>query len=431
MQFKKTKFLTMTIGSLGASLALADQASSNGFLEDSHLNLLLRNFYIDQDNHDGGNDRRDWAQGFMLDYKSGYTQGTVGFGIDLHGYAGVKLDSNKGEGRSQLLPPEHDGSTSDSTGMLGGAVKMRISNTELKYGNLRPYNPVFALADTRLLPATATGFMLNSAELPGLSLDAGHFTASKDMNRSNSRGDFLAIYAGVASDTVDYVGGKYSVNDQLKLSLYASKYADVWKQYYGNVNYTLPVNEKQKLNLDFNIYRTNDEGKALAGKIDNTAWSLGAAYTVAAHTFGLSYQEIDGDQPFDYLGLSGGAYQDSIYLGNSSQYADFNGPHERSWQARYTLDMATLGVPGLSFMARYTRGDNIDGSHMDASSPYAYYGSDEKHWERDFDVRYVVQSGPAKNLSMRVRQATHRMSGVSDSDVDQLRLIVEYPISFF
>ena len=28
----------------------------------------------------------------------------------------------------------------------GAAVKMRISRSELKYGDLRPYNPVFALA---------------------------------------------------------------------------------------------------------------------------------------------------------------------------------------------------------------------------------------------------------------------------------------------
>ncbi len=41
-----------------------------------------------------------------------------------------------------------------------------------------------------------------------------------------------------------------------------------------------------------------------------------------------------------------------IFLANSVQYSDFNGKDERSWQARYDLNMASYGVPGLDFMAR-------------------------------------------------------------------------------
>ncbi len=66
---------------------------------------------------------------------------------------------------------------------------------------------------------------------------------------------------------------------------------------------------------------------------------------------------------------------------------------------------------------------------MDASSPYAYYADNEKHWERDVNVQYVVQSGAAKDLKFRLRQATHRISATSDVDSDQVRFIVEYPLS--
>ncbi|WNQ02431.1 OprD family outer membrane porin, partial [Pseudomonas aeruginosa] len=41
---------------------------------------------------------------------------------------------------------------------------------------------------------------------------------------------------------------------------------------------------------------------------------------------------------------------DSIFLANSVQYSDFNGPGEKSWQARYDLNLASYGVPGLTFM---------------------------------------------------------------------------------
>jgi imipenem/basic amino acid-specific outer membrane pore len=411
---------------------MANQAESQGFIEDGHLTFLTRNMYWNHDRHEGADDRREWGQGFRLDYKSGYTQGLVGFGVDLSAYAALKLDGGRGHsGAAGVLVPEGDG-TRDEASSAGASVKMRLSNTELKYGNnLRPYNPVFAPADARLLPSTTTGFWLTSSELDGLGLEAGHFTAAKDFNSTNSNDDFFAAYAGVSTDTVNFLGGNYAVNDRLSVSLYGSEYEDIWRQYYLNTNYNLPLSDSQSLNFDVNVYRTDDEGRSLAGEIDVTAWSLAAAYTIGAHTFKLTHQQIDGDQPFDYLGMGPGTFHDSIYLANSSQLADFNGPNEKSWGMHYNLDMTSYGVPGLSFHARYIRGTDVDGSKMDPSSPYAYYADSEEHWERDLAVAYVVQAGPAKDLSLRLRQATHRISGTSDVSSDQVRLIIEYPYEIF
>ena len=99
---------------------------------------------------------------------------------------------------------------------------------------------------------------------------------------------------------------------------------------------------------------------------------------------------------------------------------DFNGKDEKSWQARYDLDMASFGVPGLSFMARYVRGTGID------NGP----GSDLDRWERNIEAKYVVQDGAAKDLSFRVRQATYRADeGFEGGKLDEVRLIVEYPLS--
>lgn len=98
-------------------------------------------------------------------------------------------------------------------------------------------------------------------------------------------------------------------------------------------------------------------------------------------------------------------------------------------QVRYDLNMATFGVPGLSFMARYIKGDQIDGTKADPNGAFAgWAGDDEKHWERDLEARYIVQSGAAKDLSLRLRQATHR-STAFDNDLQDVRLIIEYPLS--
>ncbi|MOA36494.1 Porin D precursor [compost metagenome] len=144
----------------------------------------------------------------------------------------------------------------------------------------------------------------------------------------------------------------------------------------------------------------------------------------------LAHQRIDGDQPFDYLGDG-----DSIYLANSVLYSDFNSPNERSWQLRYDFDLAAVGVPGLRFMTRYLRGSNIDNSKVDPNGAYAYYGvlgDGGKHWERDIEVKYVVQNGPAKDLSVAVQQTIHRAnSAQADGDVDQVRIITQYPLNIF
>ncbi|MEW7860288.1 outer membrane porin, OprD family [Pseudomonas sp. GW456-L14] len=418
---------------------LAYAASDHGFVEDSSLTLTNRNFYFYRNNLNNPgaqNYRNEWAHGVLLDYRSGYTQGTVGFGIDAFAQVGIKLDSGKGRSGTGLLPLDSDGRAEDEYSEAGGALKMRISKTELKYGNLTPLNPVFGTGNARLFTQQANGFQLTSSELNGLLLDAGHFTSGNDSASTNDDGALKALYAGVETRSVDYLGGVYSLNDQLSVSLYGSQFTDIWRQYYANASYTYPVSASQSLNLDFNIYRTNDTGQSLAGKIDNTTWSLAGSYKVGAHRLTLAYQRVDGDEPFDYLGFDQQPGT-SIFLANSIQIVDFNAPNERSWQLRYDLDMAPFGVPGLSFMSRYVSGDHIDDSHYDGgvNGAYGRYGSDGKRWERDIEARYIVQSGKAKDLSLRVRQgslrSTSQVARADTTDNNEVRLIIEYPLSIF
>lgn len=416
--------------------AVSSQSEAKGFFEGSELNARLRNYYFNRDGKSGGPDRRDWTQGFIVNYSSGFTQGTVGFGVEAFGHLAIKLDGGKGTSGTGNLPVRRDNSPEDEYGRAGGALKLRVSKTELRWGDLQPTAPVFAAGGTRLLPQTATGFNLLSSEINGLNLDAGHFTGGNGPVTTNGDHGLFASYANIQADSIDYLGGQYQVNDALSVSLYASRLEDIWRQYYGNANYVLPLAHDQSLSFDFNIYRTNDDGRADAGSIDNTTWSFSTAYSfLSAHTVTLAYQKVRGDTPFDYVafGVNGsGDTADSIYLANSIQYSDFNGPEEKSWQIRYDLDMSTFGVPGLSFMARYVNGHGIDGSKLAADSRYRDYGygEDGKHHETNLEAKYVVQSGPAKDLSVRLRQAIHRGNAdQAEGDVNEFRLIVDYPLS--
>jgi imipenem/basic amino acid-specific outer membrane pore len=291
---------------------------------------------------------------------------------------------------------------------------------------MRTEAPVFATSHSRLLPETATGFNVTSNEIENLALEGGYFTAYNNRASTNSDDELLLNYGGgEVGDSIGYLGGSYSFNDDLSVTLYGSKFEETWNQYYLNTNYNLSLSEDQSLNFDLNVYRTSDTGDSLQGDISNTTFSFATVYSIGYHSILAAYQEVDGDTPFDYVG------GDSIFLSNSMQYSDFNGANEKSYRVGYTYDWAGLGVPGLSTMATYVKGTGIDGTDADVLGGYAgLQGKGGKHSETDLDIKYVFQDGPAKDLSVRFRQAFHYANDAqAEGDLHEFRVIVDYPLS--
>ncbi|MNF95188.1 Porin D precursor [compost metagenome] len=219
--------------------------------------------------------------------------------------------------------------------------------------------------------------------------------------------------------SANIAGATYQFTDNFVAGIAASDVDDYFKKQYINANYTLPISDDQSLNFDLNAYRTKDQGQALYGELDNKLWSLAAAYSLGAHKFTLAYQQSSGDTNYLY-GVDGNS---TIFVSNSIQISDFIGVDEKSWQGRYDLNMKEYGVPGLSFMARYVYGDNIETSS----------GSEGKEHEFNFETKYVLQEGPAKDLSFRLRSAIYRANTAYNrdysNDLNDVRLIVEYPLS--
>ncbi|MFV3377240.1 OprD family porin [Pseudomonas sp. NY11226] len=425
MRVMKWSMIALAVAAGTSQLAMASaQDESKGFIEDSKLNVKTRMLYFSRDfrNVPSGSQSRveETGLGFLGTFESGFTQGTVGFGVDAIGMLGIKLDSGKGRAGTGLFPEGSDGRSQDDYSEGGGAVKMRISNTVLKFGDQFTALPVLATDDIRLLPEVAEGGLITSNEIDGLTLHAGHFTALNA--QAQTYHDSLNL------TEANVFGGTYAITENLSTSVYYSRVEDHFRKWYGNINWALPISDKQGLVFDFNIYDTKSIGDNLTGafvsksdgsnELDNIAASLSAAYNIGAHTFTLAYQKVSGDGDYAY-GVDGGG---TIFLANSVARSDFNAEDEKSWQARYDLNFAEFGVPGLTFMTRYVRGTGASTRTTD----------DGKEWERDIDVKYVMQSGPAKDLSFRVRQATYRSGdGVyyGSPSIDELRLIVEYPLS--
>lgn len=442
MKTFRLSVLTVALMACGCGVAFAEQVNSKGFIEDGHLKLMNRSIYfnrqVDGDGHgakpNNNRDPRDWSYGILANYESGFTQGTVEFGIDAFGYLGLKLDGGDGHTGTGDVQVNSKGDAQDEYSKAGAAIKIQFSNTIVKYGEMQPTAPVFAAGGSRLLPQSTRGLNIISNEINNLSFDIGHFTAGTEPTSTSTNGGIWATYAGIEAQQVDYIGAAYQLSDNANVSLYGAEFEDIWRQYYANLNYALPLQRDQALTFDFNIYRTDDAGRADAGVINNTTWSLAAAYSLGAHTFTVAHQRVHGDTPFDYVGFGNngaGAGGNSIFLANSIQWSDFNGPNEKSWQARYDLSMDPYGIPGLSFMTRYIYGYDISSSSNRHYS--AWDAADNaKHSEVNFEAKYVVQGGPAKDLSLRLRQAWHNaQDGQPDGDITETRLIADYPIEIF
>ncbi|MDN3221397.1 OprD family porin [Pseudomonas nunensis] len=420
---------------LFAGTALADEPAPTGFLEGATLGVLSRNFYLNSDyrtpSPSGKSYKAEWAQGLISTFESGFTEGILGFGLDAHGFFGLKLDGGKGHSGTGLLPVDSDGRSESNYSSGGGAIKIKASRTTLAFGEMTVETPVFDTSDKRLQPEYATGFLMNSREIDGMNLVAGHFTAFKNQDSSSGKDDFYGYGANTEAGGISFLGADLFTNSPVGGALYASELSDTWHQYYGNLHL-----KQSDVFLDANLYHTQDTGRALAGAIDNTAYSLSGKYSLGAHGFTLAYQQIDGDTPFDFVG------GDSIYLANSIKYADFNGAHERSWQARYDLDLGAFGIPGLKFMTRYVTGRDIDGTHAPKGGAYNPFdeesgeyapqqGDGGKHWERDIDLHYVVQSGTAKGLSLQLSHVSHRgNTAQAGDDIDRVYVVIQYPLTF-
>ncbi len=408
----------VALATLGATLAIPSMAQA-AFIEDTKAGLELRNFYFNRDwRQDGAGQSKadEWAQGFLLRVESGYTEGTVGFGVDALGLLGVKLDSSPDRVGTGLLPSDVQkvNGAPDDYSQLGLTAKARVSKSILKVGTLQPKNMAIATSDSRLLPATMRGAQLVSNEIDNLTLDVAYFDQFNDRNSTDDQDITInttgkGIDGNKESDEFVYLGGTYKLTKDLSASYYYSNLEDNYKQHAVNLIHVLPIADGQSLKTDLRYQRSKDDGNT---NVDNKAFGAMVTYSISGHSFGLGYQKMSGDTGFAYIG--GGV---DPYLVNYVQIGDFAQPDEKSWQARYDYNFAAIGIPGLTFMTRYVTGDNFERAGV----------SEGKEWERDTDIGYVIQDGALKNLGLKWRNATFRSNGAAN-DIDENRLIVSYTI---
>ncbi|MEG0634740.1 MAG: OprD family porin [Pseudomonas sp.] len=405
----------LVVGLLSSTTALGVSAGS--LIDDTTATLNLRNFYHNRNIVDPAYPQgkaEEWTQSFIFDLRSGFTQGTVGVGVDVLGLYALKLDGGRGTAGTQLLPVHEGGKPADDFGRLGVALKARYSATELKVGEWVSLLPILRSDDGRSLPQTFRGAQLTSREIENLALYTGQMRGNSPRNDASMERLFMAGRPDAASDRFNFAGGEYQFNDKAtQVGLWYAQLEDIYQQQYLNIIHSQPVGN-WTLGANLGLFLGDEHGAAKAGQLDNKTASLLLSAKTGGHTFYLGLQRVSGDT--GWMRVNGTA---GYPLANDTYNSSYDSADERSWQLRHDFNFAALGVPGLTMMNRY-----LSGAHVRTSA-----GGQGKEWGRESELAYVFQSGPLKDLSVRWRNSTLRRD-FSTYDIDENRLIINYPITF-
>jgi hypothetical protein len=429
--------LSVLTGGLG--MALSPLASAD-FLGDSKANLSMRNFYFNNDNRDGAaapSKTEEWGQAFILNYQSGFTDGTLGFGLDAIGMLGVTLDSSAAKHVGSSMIPTDDGKAADDWARGGVTAKARFAKTELRYGYLRPNLPILVSNDGRLLPQSFEGGQVTSNDIDNLTLIGGQLEHTTGRGSSDASG--LAVAGATQeSNKFTYGGADYNLTKNLLMQYYYANLEDYYQQHFAGLVHVLPMGDYGSLKTDLRYFKTTSDGKNASaagradgykfggytkggtGEIDNDTWSAAFIYSLGPHAITAGYQRVSDDSNFAQLNQGGlvgkGEAGPSLYLYTDRTIQTFIQAGERTAFAQYAYDFAALGVPGLKASVMYLKGDHI----------LTTSGSDGSEWERDISLDYVVQSGTFKNVGFGWRNGMSRSEVARDQD--QNRVFVNYSI---
>lgn len=406
------------IATLGTTAANAD------FIDDSNVQLKFKNFYLDRQYQDDASSRNwgSWSQGVTLDAKSGYHDIGAGIkvGADVLVQHAVKL---KGRDKNPDWVLPHDGKQSkDHFGKVGATLKAKVSETELKVGELLPVSPVLVFDPSRQLLTTYSGAWLESKELKDTKLTLAYIDGIN--NRYDNQFRDLTKFNppqfdnGAEADGMWIAGIDHQLTKELGASYWYADVQDIYQQHYLGVSYKIGLGEKTKLDSHVRYFNNSESGDKLYGEIDNQALSVAAKINHGTHTVGVGYQQMFGDSAFPTLG----GWVPQPYLANWG-VATFTAPEEKSWHVSYGYDFSEVGLKGLNATAIYFKGYDQQGTG-------AYQGQNFNTDEVNAIVNYTVPEGKLKGLGVQGMYIDVNFANPAKPDLQEYRVATTYTYKF-
>lgn len=408
------------IATLGTTAANAD------FIDDSNVQLKFKNFYLDRQYQDDASSRNwgSWSQGVTLDAKSGYHDigGGVQVGADLliqHAFRLNGRDNNP----DWVLPHEGPGKgQKDNFGKVGATLKAKVSQTELKVGELLPVSPVLVFDPSRQLLTTYSGAWLESKDLKDTKLTLAYIDGIN--NRYDNQFRDLTKFNppqfdnGAEADGMWIAGIDHQLTKELGASYWYADVQDIYQQHYLGVSYKIGLGEKTKLDSHVRYFNNSESGDKLYGEIDNQALSVAAKINHGTHTVGVGYQQMFGDSAFPTLG----GWVPQPYLANWG-VATFTAPEEKSWHVSYGYDFSEVGLKGLNATAIYFKGYDQQGTG-------AYQGQNFNTDEVNAIVNYTVPEGKLKGLGVQGMYIDVNFANPAKPDLQEYRVATTYTYKF-
>ncbi|WP_299152178.1 OprD family outer membrane porin [uncultured Acinetobacter sp.] len=416
------------IAMLAATATLGTSATYADFIDDSNVQLKFKNFYLDRQYQDKPElNFGSWSQAVTLDAKSGYHDigGGVQIGADVLVQHAVKLNG-RDQNPDWVLP--HDGKESkDHFGKVGATLKVKVSETELKVGDLLPMSPVVFFDPSRQLLTTYSGAWLESKDIKDTKLTLAYLDGINA--RYENQYHDLSLFpqnnfaTAVSTDDGMYIAGiDHQFTPKVGGSYWDADVTNIYQQHYAAVNYKTTLAENTKLDTHVRYFDNSESGDQLYGKIDSQAVSAGAKINHGMHTVQLGYQQMFGEHGnkapmFPTLG----GWVPQPYLDNWS-VASFIRKDEKSWSLGYTYNFADVGVPGLTATARHFRGWDVDNG---AGEPRG------KENENNLIVNYVVPEGKLKGLGFNYMFIDTNYDNISGgNDLEEHRIATTYTYTF-
>lgn len=407
------------------------------FIDDSQVQLKFKNFYLQRDvstpdaTKPLSRNFGSWSQSVVLDAKSGYVDvGPLKLGVDVLAQYALRLSDDK-HMNDFVLPYDYaNQNQARDYGKVGVTLKAKLSNTELRIGDLQPMTPVLFIDPSRQLLTTYSGAWLESKEIKNTKLTLAYVDGinsrydnqyqdfniwpkeignySKRVNPGNNHGIYLA-------------GIDYQISPDLTGSYYFADVTNLYYQNYLGFDFKKKLDDQNKVSAHLHLFDNRESGDAIYGDFENQALSIRGEWTHGNHTIDLGWQQMFGEHgsgvPY-FPSLSGWAPQP--YLANWS-VASFIRKDEKSWSIGYSYDFKGLGINGLTATVRHLEGwdiDNLDGTHG-------------KEAENDLVVKYTVPEGKFKGLGIQWMYIDVNYPSVPGFvDLEENRIATTYTFTF-
>ena len=385
------------VAMIATTATLGTAATHADFIDDSNVQLKFKNFYLDREynqdtagavNKGYGN----WTQAVTLDAKSGYQDIGAGIqvGADLLAQYAVSLKAN---GNDIHMPFDaSEGKSERDNAKLGATLKVKVSETELKVGDLLPMSPVVFFDPSRQLLTTYSGAWLESKDLKNTKLTLAYIDGINA--RYDNQYQDLSLFPNnnftkTTNDGMYIAGIDYQFTPKFAGSYWYADVTNIYQQHYAAGAFKTNLSEKTKLDAHIRYFDNSESGDKLYGSIDSQAVSAGAKINNGMHTVQFGYQQMFGEHGKEATMFPTlGGWVPQPYLDNWS-VASFIRKDERSWSLGYTYNFKDVGISGLTATVRHFRGDNID---FGAAKP------EGKENENNVIVNYVVPEGKLKGL---------------------------------